>query len=347
MDHNSNPPAPDTVTAEFKIKNAVLTLTLPRAELVKRRELSECVVSFGLIAPIRHEGRDWRFVVFPIKITPELKLEQTGEGILCSDEAEATDTRNEILKSKNQKPPPVVLASWNGGFTLGTITKERKWRREFELLTFRVPELDSGKQCGFALRIYGRYLDEPRKLISEELLPVIDKQAAEELVRQKMAKARAGVEEKIKLQNDPQIEPALIQSQLKVLAKSYPETVAFLKSPNPANAGAAYAAYQRETFAITGRHDGTLSKDEFVKTAKALINASRRKHSGIDMVEFQIVAGWRSRGYDQMTPKQRFEDLKNRGFQPASSEAVRKMCERLKLPTIRKRGAPRKTPSNK
>jgi hypothetical protein len=336
----------DAVTSVFKIKDKELTLILPRAELAIRRELSECVVSFGLIAPIRHEGRDWRFVVFPIKITPELKLEQSGEGILCFDEAEATDTRNEILKSKNPKTPPVVLASWSGGFTLATITKERRWRREFELLAFHVPKLVSGKQCGFALRLYGRYLDEPRRLISEEFLPVIDKQTAEELVRQKMAEVRAEVAEKIKLQNEPQIESALIQSQLKVLAKSYPETVAFFGSPNPANANEAYAAYQRETFALTGTLIGTLNKSEFLKTAKALKNAARRKNSPQNDVEFQLVAGWR-RGYDRMTPQQRYAELKRLGLKPTSPDAVRKICERLKLPSARKPGAPKNSPSNR
>ena len=326
----------------------MLTVTFPREELAKYRDLNACVLSFSLIVPIRHEGRICPFVVFPVEITPELELKQTGEGILCDDEAEATEIRNEIQKNKMvAKTPPVVLASWNGGFTIATVTKERKWRRKFQFVTFKTAKLVSEKLCGFSLRIYEGYLDEPLKLVSEDFLPTIDKQTAEELARLKTAKVRQEAEDQIKIQNAPQVEQTLIQSQLKVLAKSYPETVAFFTNPKHGNAQEAYAAYQRETFALTGQLEGTLNKTEFVKTAKALKNAARRKNPALDAVEFQLVSGWRLRGYDRMTPQQRYDNLKSLGLAPASPEAVRKICERLKLPAVRKPGAPKKSPSDK
>ncbi len=350
MEHEkANLPESDSISiaAILKIKNQEITMTFPRAELAKLRELSVCVVSFPLTFPIKHEGREWRFVVFPLTITPELKLEQTGEGILCADEAEAAEVQNEIIKSKNKKSPKVVLVSWKGGFALGTITNERKWRMEYEFLTFDTPKSVSGNLCGFSLRTYKRYLDEPRKLVSEDFLPVVDKKAADEMVRQKIASVRAEAKSEIRIQNMPQVEPALIQSQLKVLSKSYPETVAFFANPNPDKAEAAFAAYQRETFALTGHLSGTLNKSEFLKTAKALKNAARRKNPALDAVEFEIVAGWGLRGYDGMTPTQRFEALRKLGLDPVSPEAIRKMCERLKLPSARKRGASPKSTPNK
>ena len=157
----------------------------------------------------------------------------------------------------------------------------------------------------------------------------------------------ASIREGERIDNDQTVEQDLIKIQLKVLAKSYPETISILANPNPANADAVYAAYQRETFALTGHLEGTLNKSEFLKTSNALKNAARRKNPAIDAVMFQLVAGWRFRGYDQMTPQQRYDALKALGLEPASPESVRKICERLKLPSIRKRGAPGKSTSNK
>jgi hypothetical protein len=134
------------VKAVFKTKGQILTVVFPREELAKRLDLQECVLSFGLVVPIQHEGRICRFVVFPVIITPELELKQVGEGILCADEAEATETRNEIQELKKQKTPAVVLASWDGGFALSTISDASKLILMFksnlialELLIFTPP----------------------------------------------------------------------------------------------------------------------------------------------------------------------------------------------------------------
>jgi hypothetical protein len=92
---------------------------------------------------------------------------------------------------------------------------------------------------------------------------------------------------------------------------------------------------------------GTLDKVEFKNAARALLNASRRKNPARDAVGFELVVGWRLRGYDRMTPRERFEALRQLGLEVSSPEAVRKICERLKLPTVRKRGAPRKFAARK
>ena len=132
-----------------------------------------------------------------------------------------------------------------------------------------------------------------------------------------------------------------------VLSKAFPETIAFLANQKTGNADDVYAAYQRETFALTGNLIGILDPKEFAKTAKALKNAIRRKHAAFNPVEFELVAGWRLRGYDRMTPQQRYDALKSLGLDLVSPDAIRKTCERLKLPSVRERGAPRKRIVNK
>lgn len=335
-----------TSTAKLKIKEQTLTLVFNREELAQRRKKNECVISFRLNEPIQHEGKNCPFVVFPIQITSELNLEQTGEGILCADEAEANRIRNSIALYR-QETPHIVLASWQGGFALGALSDVQHFKRCLELFQFHVPKFFEGQSCGFAIRLYDVYTNKTRVLIWEKLLPVTDKDEAEKLLREKESELRIKQIEKDKIQVTQQIEPSLIQSQIKVLSKSYPETIAFFTKPETATIEAIFKAYQCETLALYGTLIGTLGKTEFQKAAKGLLNASRRKNPARDAVSFELVVGWRLRGYDRMTPKTRFEALKQLGFEVSTSEAIRKICERLKLPVVRKRGAPRKLNSRK
>jgi hypothetical protein len=123
--------------------------------------------------------------------------------------------------------------------------------------------------------------------------------------------------------------------------------VAYVSKPDPKNAEATFAAYKQETLAATGHLVDKLTRQEFKEVAKLLEKASRRKNPSLNEIEFQLVAGWRLHGYDKMTPEQRFHKLKELGFKPASPDAVRKMCERLKIPSMRRPGAPRKRVSTK
>lgn len=337
-----------TCNSTLKIKGYTLVLTLNRDELAQRREKNERVISFPLVEPIYYEGKSHSFVVFPIRITSELKLEQTGEGILCVNEDHANQVRNRIALSP-QEMPPVVLVSWEGGFSLGTLSDIQKFKRCLVLFQFHVPKVVGGHHCGFALRLYDDYDCKPRVLIWEKLLPVTDKLEAEKILYKKEAELRAEQVEEDRLQVERQTEPSLIRSQLRVLSKGYPETIAFFTNQNNTNtdANAVFKAYQRETLALFGTLVGTLGSTEFKKVAKGLLNASRRKNPAWDAVGFELVVGWRLRGYDRMTPQERFCALKQLGFDVSTPEAVRKICERLKLPTVRKRGAPRKFKSDK
>jgi hypothetical protein len=327
--------------AKLKIDKWIIELQCDRQKLLPLRVGSLCGVTIKPDEPILIGGRHYPFVVFPTRVTPTHDLEQTSEGIACDDEASATSFA-ELINGKNRTVPHVGLMSAPGFFGIATASNVDLVRPQLDLFRFRVAKMDNGKPCGFALRYQNYFLDKSPEVIWEELLPTTELKTARKLKRKKQAEldakeadARAIFE---KGNAAAKAEPNLTAMRLEVLAKAYPDTVAFLKNPNPANAEAVFAAYQRETFVLTGRMDGTLPDSERLKTAKAMINAIRRKNPAINEVEYQLVAGWRLRGYDRMTPQQRYDDLKSLGLQPASPEAIRKICERLKLPSQRKPG---------
>jgi hypothetical protein len=312
-----------------------------REKLSQLKVGSLCGVTVKPDQPLLIEDRNYPFVVFPTRVTPTFDLEQTGEGIPCANEKMANDIA-QVIQAKNQTVPHVGLMSVPGFFSIATISNVDVTRENFVLFKFHVSKMHNGQRCGFALRLYKTFLDKPRELLWEIMLPTTNARTAQKLFRQKNEEMK--VEEIAARQAfavadaKTKSEPNLSAIQLKVLSKAYPETVAFLAKPDAGNAAAAFAAYQRETLALTGHLTGSLDKVEFAKAAKVLINASRRKNPALNDVEFQLVAGWRLRGYDRMTPQQRFDDLKNIGLQPSSPDAVRKICERLELPSQRKPG---------
>ena len=312
-----------------------------REKLSQLKVGSLCGVTVKPDPPLLIEDRYYPFVVFPTRVTPTFDLKQTGEGIPCMDEKKANEIV-QVIQAKNQTVPHIVLMSVPGFFAIGTITNVDVCRENLVLFKYHVPKMLDGKRSGFALRLYKTFLDKPRELIWEKMLPTTNHRAAQKLFRQKSDEMK--IEETASRQAfaladaKTKAEPNLSTIQLKVLSKAYPETVAFFAKPDAANASAAFAAYQRETLALTGHLTGSLDKVEFAKAAKVLLNASRRKNPALNDVEFQLVAGWRLRGYDRMTPQQRFDDLKSIGLQPSSAGAVRKICERLELPSQRKPG---------
>ena len=69
-----------------------------------------------------------------------------------------------------------------------------------------------------------------------------------------------------------------------------------------------------------------------------MINALRRKTPASDDGYYELVAFWYPRRYGQMTPQERYDDLKSRGYKPQSPEAIRKFSERYILPHLPKPG---------
>jgi hypothetical protein len=284
------------------------------------------------------------FVVFQARVTPTFEVEQVGSGFPCKDEAKAKEIY-QVIVAKNSAVPHVVMFNWDGGFWIATITNTEAWYDELVLFPYHKPK-KFGKQLSlFSLRHFKHSLGKPAEMIKEEMLPTTDSAVAEKLFQQRNAELKAEEAAKNKAPT-PQpstivsMSAALKESQLLVLAKAFPETVKFLQATTSAKPDEVYAAYQRDIFKTTGKMDEplTFNADQFDETVKALTNSHRRKKMGIDPIEYELVVGWILRGYGKMTPLKRAAALKIRGLYPPSSEAIRKICKRLKLPTIRKPG---------
>jgi hypothetical protein len=339
------PSKPQVIVSTFKIGKWEFQLPVPVDQIPRDSINLFSAITVRLDEPLTVSGRTWPIIVFPARLKEDLTFEQTAEGFPCLNESEAQFVA-QAIQDKNRKTPVVALASWSGHFALATLTNEEYFRKELVLFTFHEPKVVNGVRCGHALRIYKYFLDKPREIVWEEILPTTDVKVAQNLLEKKHSELlKHEVEQKKKLKNSAaQSGAELSTSQLKVLSKAYPKTIAYLQSPDKKNLEPAFSAYKQETLAVTGRLVETLSKSEFDSVAAILRNAARRKNPPINDVEFQLVVGWRLRGYDKMTPEQRFEALKELGLKPPSPEAVRKICERLKLPSARKPGAPRKAP---
>jgi hypothetical protein len=137
-----------------------------------------------------------------------------------------------------------------------------------------------------------------------------------------------------------QSEASLKKSQLQCLSKAYPETVALLSKPDGATSQAVFEAYQREVIELTGEPIQQVEVSAFQAAVKAWQNFKRRKNSAFDAVSFELVAGWHLRGYSRMTPEDRAEAVKKLGLGSLTGEAIRKKCQRLRLPATRKAGRP-------
>ena len=334
-----------TTSAIFRIQGKTLKVDFDCEHLKQFVGNQIRAVAIPFEKPINDHGKLYPFAVFAVRVTASLEVEPLGEGFPCNDREHVNEVL-QVIQKKNQQVPDVNLISMPGSFHIGTSSNEEIHKPTLILYTLFEPRFENGCKCGFALHFYKYFLDKPRELVWEKLLPTMVSDEAEQLFQAERKRVNAE-DTAASLQRAQALaavksEPSLITMQLKVLSKAYPETVKYLQNPDPANARDAYAAYQRETLVLTGHLDGTLDLQEYGKLAKSLQNAQRRKNPPINDVEFQLVAGWRLQGYDQMTPEQRYSHLKCLGFDAASPDAVRKICERLELPTVRKPGAPKK-----
>ena len=207
----------------------------------------------------------------------------------------------------NATRPDVVLAAWQGGFTIGLLRDCAT--PGLDLFHYREPKLVKGRRYHYALRTLERSNDGRVKIVSERLLTVKSKAAAQRIFRAEFHAKDVAAQKRT-----AQSGPSLKESQLRCLARAYPETVALLSEPEPVNSQSAFEAYQRETMALTGVLVDTLQPSAFRKMARVLINADRRKTPAFDAVGFELVAGWHLRGYNKMTPEDRVDALKKLGL---------------------------------
>ena len=84
----------------------------------------------SLPEPIRKGGHDFSFATIPVRLTPELAFEQSGQGVLCETEAEAKESM-ELLTQRNRKP--IVVVQSPGFGIVGEITNYRHFTTELSV----------------------------------------------------------------------------------------------------------------------------------------------------------------------------------------------------------------------
>lgn len=287
------------------------------------------------------------FLVFQVRITEMFEVEQVGSGFPCVNEDKAKEIA-QLIEAKNVRTPMVMLMSWRGGFAVATMTNQEAWYDELVLFNYNQPKNIDGQLSKFSLRHFKRCLGKPVEMVKEEMLPTTDPEIAQKLFLQKSEQLKSEDAAKQKMPPPDAMESAaetaaLKESQFIVLSKAFPETIQMLRSGKISNPADVYAAYQRDFFVLTGKMFEPLkfNQEQFWKAATAIRNRrhNRKKKKGIDPLEYELVAGWFFHGYGKMTPQDRIAALKLRGFRILpSSEAIRKLCKKLKLPSMRKPG---------
>ncbi|HEY1717581.1 MAG TPA: hypothetical protein VGH42_04705, partial [Verrucomicrobiae bacterium] len=115
----------------FEGESKILPTNLP--EQFKQEFLQDKSPRYIWVAlpqPIRQIGHEFLFIVIPVKLTPELVLEQCGSGVLCQTEAEAKESM-ELLSL--QAKEHIVVAQAAGFGIVGKITKSRSFIREISV----------------------------------------------------------------------------------------------------------------------------------------------------------------------------------------------------------------------
>ncbi len=336
----------NNLEVSFKFHKKVVTVRFSREDLLKLHNSKTCFTAIKFKKPIQHGGISYPWGVVRMHVTPTFEVQQAGEGFPCQNATEANALVTELIL-KYQNVPLVGLLAGPGHFDIGTFAFETSKRR-LSLDKIDPPKEINGQQCGFSVQLFRDFLDKPSEVIWADFLPTTDPKVALKLFRKREAGIHAlDKADTLKSKNcgeTTKAKPDLTAVQLKVLSKAFPETVKFFTNPDPAKVEHVFVTYRRELFALTGELIGTqnltLDKSEFEKIASACANIKRRKNSGLNDVEVQLVAGWYLVGYDRMTPKQRHDHLQSIGLHPHSPEAVRKMCDRLQLPSARRPGRP-------
>jgi len=334
------------VPCTLKYHRHQLTFDLPRDQVFKLVPGHMVPVTINLSTADQEKWKSPEFIVFQVRITEFFEVEQVGSGFPCDTAAKAKEVA-QLIDSKNLPVPMVTLISWSGGFAVATMTNREAWYDELVLFHYHQPQKISEQWSQFSLRHFKKCVGRPPEMVKEEMLLTTDPQVAQELFLQKHLQLKAGEAARRKPQDVAALNTneavALRESQLIVLSKAFPETVWFMRNGHGGKPRDVYAAYQRDMFTLTGKmfEPLTFNQEQFWKAVTSFKNRrrNRKKDRGIDPLEYELVTGWFFRGYGKMTPNNRVAALKARGFrQIPSSEAIRKICTKLKLPSLRKPG---------
>jgi hypothetical protein len=242
------------------------------------------------------------------------------------------------------------LVSWENGFALGRITKFAP--RFLRLaLRFHPAEGSRGRWAVWCHRLIGVKQDKVEFVWCLEL-PMRTEVAARVIV----AEIHAHLEHKRTVANAnaksaPQL--SLTESQLRFLAKSYPRTVALFRAARrqadteekPDSGDELKQAFVEETYACSQvLLESVKDKDRLRRMARRFkrIAAGKRKP---DPVEFELIVGCYPKNYCSMKLSQLQQAVATAvGYKP-TVEALRKKWTRLRLPSRRRRGRPKKESS--
>lgn len=333
---------PSGIVGKFVFHGRGFGIHFNKHEIFKLKPGHIFPVIIRIVQPAPPSWNNTEFIVFIGRITPLFEIEQVGAGYPCGTEARAKEIA-QIVEAKNETHPHVVLISWDGGFWIGTVFPQNASYRELVLYRYKEIQRRGKRSYRFSLRHFKTYLGKPAEMIKEEFLTTQNAKTAQEIFERRDAeiKSENALKAKESQSKSPPAQPQCLQiSQLLVLSRVFPETVKLLLNPIGVSHADAYAAYQRD-LVMSGRKTDellTLTHAQLIEIAKSINKKRRQEQNGVDEIEYELVAGWFFRGYANMTPEMRAEALRTRGLSPPSGDAIRKMCKRLKLPSIRKPG---------
>ena len=225
-----------TTTTDFQIAGGIIRVPFDRQILAREPAGSIRAVTVTPEHPILIGGKQYPFAAFAVRVTPQFDVVQAGDGIPCEDEKTA-EGYAQLFGGKPLKVPHVGLMSVPGFFTMATVTHIDFVKPRLDLIRLPAPKMVKGQPCGFVLRYQNHHSDKPPELAWEEFLPTTNLKAARNMMRKKQAemtaKADAARTAFEKIAPVAKGEPDLTPMQLEVLAKAYPDTVAFLKNPEP------------------------------------------------------------------------------------------------------------------
>jgi len=282
-------------------------------------------------------------IVYQAVINEKLEAKQTGSGLPCSTKEHADEVLK-IIEYKNGKNPAVGLMSWAGGFAIGEITKADMGYYDFGIKILKPSKRHRGKKCGFELLQYHHTLDNEPKVIKTILIPTLDKSQARAICREKMQKILDNYKKQKTI--PPEAATAakesekLLESQLIVLSKVYPETAKVFINKAANAPEKVYEAFLRDNYIITGQLPVSIpfNQEQLNKIIRSAMRIKRGGKNSLDPIEVELVTGWFLKGYANMTPPDRQKAMAALGLNPPNADAIRKICSRLKLPAMRKPG---------
>lgn len=305
-----------------------------REEISKKPAGTIVPVPFQITPELQTTKKLPPYIVFQGCVNSSGGIDQLFSGHPCQDEFMFRLTQ-QAIEFNCFDVPVIFLGSWQGNFAIFPMWLEFS-HEELSVFCYHSPRLHNGKRCKYSIRHYRKHLNQETELISEEFLSVIKIEKASAIMREKQKQLESDADKRNQVkaaeQNRDMLDPAMVGPQLTVLSKVYPKTVKLMRENDQSKRRALAEAFQIENLAFTGILNPPLEKHQYAAAAKALANAARRKDLRIDPIQYAIAGGWRYKGFDKMSNKERVMELEKIGLKNLKPDTIRKLCKRLLLP---------------